>query len=441
MTAKDVLLINPPMWSPTAHASFNALCPPLGLGYLASSLLREGATVEILDLSVCEHPDVDLRTTLMHSAPRIIGITTVTQNWFLARRAALEARRACPEAFLIVGGPHVSYMWKEVLSSGLFDAVALFESEQTIVELYRKIRDGRTDFQEIAGLALRDGDNAVLTKPRPLVAQPDCFPAPARHLLPMSRYGRPGTIMTSRGCPMKCIFCISSTYEGNYRPRAAENVLAELCELRWVWGVREAYLIDNVFTVNAERVRTICEGMIREKLDLSFNCVSRADLITEGLVQCLKSAGCIRIEIGVESGVQEIIDKLEKHIKVEDVSRAADIVLGAGITPMFTFQIGSPFETPKSIEETHRLAASLRAKGAVTFFSTMTPFPGTPLVQRARELGVHIHAGVWSEYRTSNPVYDTPHMDRNSFRRALFRESVAMQVHSTDRVAEQRSMS
>ena len=426
MITKEVLLINPPMWSPAAHASFNALCPPLGLGYLAASLLREGASVEILDLSVSDDPTEDLKAALARCSPRIIGITTVTQNWFLAQLIARQARQTCSEAFLITGGPHVSYLWKEVLSDGVFDAVALFEAEQTIAELYRRTRDGKSDFHEIAGLALHNGHAPFLAEERPLEKQLDSIPYPARQLLPMSRYGRPGTIMTSRGCPMKCIFCISSTYEGSYRPRSAENVLAELCELRRVWGIREAYLIDNVFTVNCERVHTICAGMLREKLDMQFNCVSRADLVTEELVRCLKAAGCIRIEIGVESGVQEIIDKLEKHIEVEQVARAADIVLAAGITPMFTFQIGSPFETPESLEQTHRLAASLRAKGAVTFFSTMTPFPGTPLVERAEKLGVRIHASAWSEYRTSNPIYDTPHMDRNSFRRALFRESVSI---------------
>jgi radical SAM superfamily enzyme YgiQ (UPF0313 family) len=371
----------------------------------------------------------------------MIGFTSVTQNWFLTQQIALQVRKTWPKVFLIAGGPHVSYLWKEVLSGGVFDAVALFEAEQTVVELYRQLRDRERDFHAIAGLALPDGGVPVLTKARPLEKQLDCIPYPARHLLPMSRYGRPGTIMTSRGCPMKCIFCISSTYEGSYRPRSADNVLSELRELRQVWGIREVYLIDNVFTVNAERVRAICAGMIREKLDLRFNCVSRADLVTEELMQCLKAAGCIRVEIGVESGVQEIIDKLEKHIKVEQVDRAADIVLAAGITPMFTFQIGSPFETPESLNQTRRLAASLRAKGAITFFSTMTPFPGTPLAERAMELGVHIHASAWSDYRTSNPIYDTPYMDRNSFRRALFLESVSiLQSHSMDARAAEFSL-
>jgi radical SAM superfamily enzyme YgiQ (UPF0313 family) len=92
---------------------------------------------------------------------------------------------------------------------------------------------------------------------------------------------------------------------------------------------------------------------------------------------------------------------------------------------MFTFQIGSPFETDESLEATHNLAAELRDKGAITFFSIMTPYPGTPLALRASEYGIQIHANDWREYRTSNPVFDGQNLDRNRFREALYRE-VAM---------------
>jgi radical SAM superfamily enzyme YgiQ (UPF0313 family) len=296
-----------------------------------------------------------------------------------------------------------------------------------VVDLYREIADSaKPRLNRVPGLAYRDGEGRAHLSPlRPQETNLDRLPYPARHLLPMSRYGRPGTIMTSRGCPMKCIFCISSTYEGAYRPRSAEDVLGELAEMRHVWGIREFYFIDNVFTVNRQRVRDICAGILTRRLDIQFNCVSRADLVTEELTSWLKAAGCLRIEIGVESGVQEIIDAVKKNIKVEDVGRAADIVLRAGITPMFTFQIGSPFETPETLEKTHQLAASLRERGAMTFFSTMTPYPGTPLALESDQLGIRIQATDWAEYRTSNPVYDTPRMTRNDFRRALFRESVA----------------
>jgi radical SAM superfamily enzyme YgiQ (UPF0313 family) len=420
----DVVLINPPMWSPAEHATFSSLCPPLGLGYLAACLLNRGASVEILDLNVTGAPLSSLDHVLREKAPRLVGVTTVTQNYFLARRVAHIARAALPDAFIVTGGPHVSYLSEQALDEPAFDAAALFEAEQTIVDLWEQLTRPQPDLYRVHGLAFRDGDRKIATPARPLEKNMDAIPYPARHLLPMALYGRPGTIMTSRGCPMKCIFCISSTYEGSYRPRSADNVLGELTDMREKWGIREAYFIDNVFTVNAQRVRNICKGMIERNIGMQFNCVSRADLVTEELIACMKAAGCIRIEIGVESAVQEIIDLVKKHIKVEQVERAADIVLGAGITPMFTFQIGSPFETPESLQKTHDLAAKLRGRGAMTFFSTMTPYPGTPLAAQADSLGIRIRTSDWTDYRTSNPVYDTPKMTRNEFRKALYRESL-----------------
>lgn len=283
------------------------------------------------------------------------------------------------------------------------------------------------DLSNIAGIAFKDAKEVYQTKIRPQEKNLDRIPMPARHLLNMASYRRPGTIMTSRGCPQKCIFCISSNYEGSYRPRSAKNVVEELTVLRHTWGIREMYFIDNVFTVDSTRVRDICNGIIQQRLDIRFHCVSRADLVTPELVEWLRAAGCERIEIGVETATQEIINALKKKITLEQVISAAEIVTQAGLRPMFTFQIGSPFETEDSLRRTNDLAAYLRTKGAITFFSIMTPFPGTPLRARAQKLGIDIRSNDWREYRTSNPVYDTQSLDRNRLRQALY-EQIRMQI-------------
>ncbi len=423
----EVLLINPPMWSPKAHSSFTGLCPPLGLGYLAACLQREGIGVDILDLDVSPDPDAELRQAFAHRAPRLVGITSLTQNHFLALHVARAVKAMNSKTLVAIGGPHVSYRWDEALAQPAIDVVVLFEGERTIVELYRQAQQEQPDWSGIAGIAYRNGGHNELTSPRPREQELDRIPHPARHLLPMGRYGRPGTIMTSRGCPMKCIFCISSTYEGCYRPRSADDVVEELTVLRHTWGLREVYLLDNVFTVDSARVQSICAQIIERKLGIRFHCVSRADYMTEELARCLKAAGCERIEIGVESGSQEIIEALKKHITLEQVFRAADLVLGAGMQPMFTFQIGSPFETAASLEKTHQLAADLRSKGAITFFSVMTPYPGTPFAERAEELGVVIRAKDWREFRTSNPICDMRYLNCNSLRQALYREFPLLQ--------------
>jgi radical SAM superfamily enzyme YgiQ (UPF0313 family) len=420
----DILLINPPMWSPEAQSDFTSLCPPLGLGYLASNLAKEGIQVKIIDLDFSRDIYNDLKELLGKMPPRVVGITTLTQNYFLALQTAGLVKKLAPGTTVVMGGPHVSYTWEEVLKNPSIDIAALFEGEQTMVDIFHQVESQNPDFNKVKGIAFRGGDKLVCTPVRSLLEDLDSLPYPARHLLPINFYRRPGTIMTSRGCPVKCIFCISSTFEGNYRPRSAGNVVGEIESMRSSWGIREFYFIDNVFTVNRQRVEDICRQLITKRLNIFFNCVSRVDLLTVELVKLLKAAGCIRIEIGVESGAQQNIDAMEKKIKLESVFDAVEIVAGAGIRPMFTFQIGSPYDTPGTIQQTHELAAYLRSKGALTFFSIMTPYPGTPLALNAGQLGITIHARSWQEYRTSNPVYDTRYATRDTFRKALYLESL-----------------
>ena len=430
-----VLLVNPLMLAPKEHTSFNALCPPLGLGYLASSLMLKGADVSILDMNISPHPDHELRKALLAKNLFLVGITSVTQNYDAAIATARMVKAVSKDIYVVMGGPHVSYEWKAALTEASIDAVVLFEGEQSIVEIYRRLRAGKRDMTGVAGVAHKAHGEILVNQMQSHETNLDRVPFPARHLLPMHRYGRPGTILTSRGCTAKCIFCISSTYEGNYRPRSADNVVEELDILRNTWGIRDIYFLDNVFTVDAERVRSICQQIIDRRLDIQFHCVSRADLMTVELIKWLKAAGCQRIEIGVESGSQKNITAFKKNITLEQVHNAADIVLGAGLHPMFTFQIGAPSETQETLNETHRLAVALRKKGAITFFSIMTPYPGTPLVKNAKELGIHIRSQNWGDYRTSNPIYDTSHLNRNDIRQALYRE-IAMGTMLVDQFAD-----
>jgi anaerobic magnesium-protoporphyrin IX monomethyl ester cyclase len=326
---------------------------------------------------------------------------------------------------VVMGGPHATYEWKETLSSGVVDVVVRYEGERTLVELVRQLSKKTPDLRSVDGIAFLDADSPVKTPDVPHEQNLDSFPFPARHFLPMAHYARPGTILTSRGCPRKCIFCISSTYEGHYRTRSADNVVDELAVLRHVWGLKDIIFLDNVFTVDTQRVYDICNQIIGDGLGIRFQCVCRVDLISRDLVEMLRAAGCYSIEIGVESAEQEVTDAMMKFIRVDEVVEAAEIVLGYGLLPLFTFQIGSPFDTAATVKKTRDLAAKLRRMGATTLFSVMTPFPGTPLAKKAEEFGLKIYAKDWYDYRISNPVYDTPFLDRDKIRSAFYSESVA----------------
>lgn len=422
----DILFVNPPTPSPAEHIFYGSMSPPLGIGYLAASLREAGFSAAAIDLSLSHDPMGDLRFNLQKESPAIVGFYTLTQNYYTTEALLRETRAILPEAITWVGGPHVSFEVEAALGSG-FDIIFLFEAEHTAIEVAQSQFKNEGKLEKIKGIAFLHDNKVIRTPPRPREKQLDRFPFPARDLFSMHLYPRPGTIMTSRGCPNKCIFCCSSTFEGDYRVRSPGNVIREIQEMHETWGINDFYFIDNVFTANPSRAKKIA-GMIRAlDLPIGWYCVSRVDLVTPGLMKALAEAGCYRIELGVESGNLQVIEALRKKITLDQVHSACDIILSFGMQPMFTFQVGHPNDTPETVEATLSLAASLRERGAGTYLSVTTPYPGTPLFINRDDFGINIETWKWDEFRTSNPVHSTRYLTRNDLRHAIYGDAVSMQ--------------
>jgi anaerobic magnesium-protoporphyrin IX monomethyl ester cyclase len=421
----EILLVSPPTPSPAEQAGYSTMSPPLGLGYVAASLREDGFSTALLDLGLSEDPFGDLEAAMLAHSPRIVGFSPSTQASYAAEGLARYTRECDPQVLLWVGGPHVSYEWRWALEESRFDVVFFFEAERSAVEAARCQLRGQGALEDVAGIALLRDGLPVRTAPRPREKVLDTIPFPARDLMELHRYTRPGTIMSSRGCPLKCIFCIASTFEDAYRPRSPDNVVAELRHIHEVWGVQDFYFVDNVFTTVRARARAICELIRDSGLPIGFYCVSRVDYVTPVLMQDLASAGCYRIELGVESVDPGILATMRKRIKPEQVWRAADIILNLGMQPMFTFQVGHPDDTLDTIEETLEVMAKLRAMGAGTYLSVTTPFPGTPLMINREAYGIRIETWDWEDFRWSNPTYSTRNVSRNDIRHAVFRDAVA----------------
>lgn len=419
----DILFISPPTPSPSEHAWYGTASPPLGILYLASNLLEHGFSVAVSDLSLAQDPVLELQYQIEVHAPRIVGFATLTQNYYLTELLVEYVRELLPDAIIWVGGPHTTYEYEVALKHSGFDVVFFFEAEESVVEVAQCQLHGRGDLANVAGIAFVQDGQLVKTQSRARQKSLDKIIMPARELVPMDQYLRPGTIMTSRGCPMKCIFCIASTFEDAYRYRSPKNVVDELRFMHETWGINDFYFIDNVFTTHRRRAREIC-GLIREAdLPVGWYCVSRVDYVRQSLMQDLASAGCYRIELGVESGDAGVIERIRKRINIDQVRRAAEIILNLGMQPMFTFQVGHPNDTPESIEKTLALAQEMRSMGAATLLSVTTPFPGTPLLRDRDDYGITLHTDNWEDFRMSNPTYSTPCLSRNDIRKAMYREA------------------
>lgn len=422
----EILFVNPPTPSPLEQSSYSSMSPPLGIGYVAACLREASFSVSAVDLGLSANPTGDLKDAIYREEPRVIAFYTLTQTYRETERLFALVRETHPEAITWVGGPHVTYRTQEALDSG-FDVVFRFEAEYSAVQVANSQLRGRGRLNEIPGIAFLEDGNPTVTPQHPRIKDLDSLPFPARDLFPIHRYPRPGTIMSSRGCPIKCIFCIASTFEDDYRYRSPDNVMAELVEMYETWGINDFYFTDNVFTTHRSRAIRIAELIRESRLPIGWYCVSRVDYVTPELMQHMASAGCYRIELGVESANIEVIKKLKKRITIDQVYEACNIILSFGMQPMFTFQVGHPNDTSATIEQTLSLAAELRARGAGTYLAITTPYPGTPLYENRDEYNIRMLTLDWDDFRWSNPVYETDHFTRNDLKKAVYRDAVSMQ--------------
>jgi anaerobic magnesium-protoporphyrin IX monomethyl ester cyclase len=390
--------------NPTNIGGFRAVglhFPPMGLLYLGAYLEREGYQVEIRDFCTPgEKPD--------YSHYDLVGISTDTTRHLKAMEIARQANEA--GCTVVMGGPHPCYVDKEVLASPLVDFIVHGEGEVTLLELVRALEAGGKDWEGIQGLSFQRDGEVVRTLPRPFIRDLDSLPVPARHLIDMDLYHKTKfgeraitPVVTSRGCPLKCNFCSSSSFFGiRWRARSADAVVEELEELHNRHGFGAVAFVDDNFTLSPERVVAISEGIIRKGLDIWWWNMSRAETIVqnEEMLRVMKRAGAKTIYIGVESASPQTLAELGKRMDLNTVIKAVEVLKRHGFEIFASYILGSPRDNARDIRETIRFAKRLDTN--VAQFSILTPYPGTALYEELKE---RIWTRHWSFYDSQHLVF------------------------------------
>jgi anaerobic magnesium-protoporphyrin IX monomethyl ester cyclase len=243
----------------------------------------------------------------------------------------------------------------------------------------------------ITGLAWRCAGEVVINPPRELIADLDALPLPMHELLPLARYRAPlvkgaySFVVTSRGCPAGCRFCIKHvSYGRSVRFRSPEHVLAEIEQLVSL-GVHSIHMYADLFTVNREHVMGICQGILDRGLKVRWTCNSRVDYVDSEMLGLMARSGCWMISWGIESGDQEMLRRMQKGTNLEGIGRALTWAREAGIRNWGYFIIGLPGETVPSIQRTIALAKALPLDLAL--FHIAAPHPGTPFFFEVIEQG------------------------------------------------------
>ena len=277
------------------------------------------------------------------------------------------------------------------------------------------LRPETSNLRPIKGLVWRDEQDIVVNPDRPFIRNLDDLPLPRHDLLPLEKYRAPlvrgsyAFVVTSRGCPGNCRFCIKYvSYGRSVRFRSPENILAEL-ELLAELGVQSIHMYADLFTVSREQVVGLCELILKRGLRLRWTCNSRVDFVDPEMLQLMGQAGCWMISWGIESGSEEVLRRARKGITLEQVERALHWAHEAGIRNWGYFIIGLPGETEETIRDTIRFSKRLPLDLAL--FHIAAPYPGSPLFFDVVEQGWFRPGTRWEQVDMDcSTVLDYPHL-------------------------------
>ena len=400
-----VLLINP--YYPISETP----SPPLGLAYLAAALAQAEIAVKILDLVVFPYSRSMLQDLMAAFKPQIAGITAVTMTFNSAISVIKDIKGINPDILTVIGGPHVSFCERETLiSHPELDVVVIGEGERTIVELCQTV-DNHKPMDNVNGIAYRRGKDICCNPKRERVENLDELPLPDRRLLPLGRYralNMPISLTTSRGCPFKCIFCVGRKMVGaKIRYRSPAKVVDEL-EYLSTLNFHQINIADDLFTANKNHCLSVCDEIIKRKLELHWTSFARVDTVSEDMLIRMKAAGCDAVSFGLESANLEILETIKKGITLEQVEAAIGMCRRAGVTPYASFILGLPGETPQSIEETMAFGKKMKRLGLAFGFHLLAPFPGTEVREYRDRYGIRILTDDWSQYHANRAIVETP---------------------------------
>ncbi|MBN2055922.1 cobalamin-dependent protein [bacterium] len=404
-----ILLIHPSFSAEEHYGKLSRVAPsllPVSLVYLASYMEQHGYEVSIFDGQVEEMSETTLRRRFTADKPDVVGITCMTPMAAEAHRTAAIAKETLPDALVVMGGIHPTILPEETMADAHVDVLVRGEGELTFLELVKTWSDNEA-LGSVPGLTYREDGRVVHTAARPFIEDLDTLPFPALHLIPMERYHQiPDAtfalplrgIITSRGCPFKCIFCSARQISGfKYRYRSPENVLEEVDILVRDYGARQLAILDDNFVVDRDRTMGICEGLIRRGYHkrLVYTCAARADQVDLELLKTMKRSGCKLVSFGVETGTQRLLDLIQKDLDQAQLRTATSAAKRAGLLVRGTLILGLPTETYEDSLATIRFAKEL----ALDFvkFSLATPYPGTVLYDIAKRQGL-VDDRDWSRF-------------------------------------------
>lgn len=364
---------------------------PLGILYISAYLNSKGIEHEVYDSTFSSFDE--FKAYLLKNKPTLIGIYTnlMTKVSVLKIINFVHNHPELKACKIILGGPEIRYNAENYLINGA-DMLAVGEGEQTFFEISEYYKINKTLPTEINGTAYLKDNKVFFTPERALIKDINVLPMPARKKIDLSLYGNAWkehhgysmySVSTMRGCPYTCKWCSRAVYGGTYRRRSPKLVVDELEYLKENYNPDRIWFVDDVFTISHKWMNEFKEEILKRKIFIPYEIITRADRLNEDIIKILKETGCFRVWIGAESGSQKIIDAMDRRVDVKEVREMIIKTKAHGIEAGTFIMLGYPGENKEDIRETIR---HLKISDPSYYTVTLAyPIKGTPLHTEVNE--------------------------------------------------------
>lgn len=388
------------------------LVPPLGLGYIASSLETKGYDVSIIDGVKYNHSLDEAYKLILREKPDVVGYTATSSARFRAIDLIREVKRTT-NAFTIVGGPHFHPTAREALENVTeIDVVVKGEGEEIVPELLERYSTSK-DFKEVSGICFRDCEGEIIENPdHPFNKDIDEYPAPSYHLFNLKKYkcALEGTdlpvigVLSSRGCPNKCNFCANTALrKATLRLRNPKKFVDEIEFLINEYGYNAFDFWDDTLTMVKNHITDICNEIINRRLNIKWFARARVNTVDREILKLMKDAGCVAIAYGIESGSEKILKSIKKGINTKQAREAVKISSEIGFKISNYFIVSMPGETIADIDMTLDMMDEFEKNTNVSnYYCFAMIYPGTGLEEIEKNQNLHNFSWYGPYYSSKN---------------------------------------
>lgn len=373
---------------------------PLGVGYLVGAL-KQRHDIKAFHFNKMNRAIREIKKEVASFAPDIVGLTCSSFNRGFVRDGIRLIRSINKNIKIVVGGVHVSFLYEQALNNYDADVVVIGEGEKSFSDLCDAF-EKNMPLQQVKGIAYKNNGEVIVTPPQESISNLDDLPMPdytyARDYINRSSMG---VLISSRGCPVRCTFCSTSSYWGQrVRTYSPHRIVDEMEMLISKFNVKKIFFHDDTFNLGIERVKAVCKEIIDRGIKVEWACSCRVVPVTEEMIACMVDAGCRHIGWGIETGSETMLKSINKKISLQQIRNAFDLSkkFSDVLATSAFIMVGNPGETEATIHETITFLNSISLTDRLSS-SMLYVLPGTLLYEKLKKEG-HIKDEAWADFDT-----------------------------------------